>query len=286
MRAALVSVLFAVLVFASGLTGCGGDDDDSGGGSGGDDDTGDDDTGDDDAGDDDVSDDDADDDTDDDTGDDDTGTTTTTVTTTTTTTTIPDLYFDDFESYAPDAAPTSPWVIQVNGATTITVADEIAKDGEGQFLKYVAGADSGDFGNASTYINIADDAVYSFDVYRLAGASLEMRISYHDGFWLDEVIVGFAGATNKLQAWDSSVPGWLECDTVSYDEWQRVEVVYYWYMGKFDVYLDGVLTACDDVPLNHDDEQPLTLVQFLDFTSAGYGGTAYLDNVGIQSYGD
>ncbi|MCL4236461.1 MAG: hypothetical protein KJ042_18310, partial [Deltaproteobacteria bacterium] len=184
------------------------------------------------------------------------------------------------------AAPTSPWIIQKNGATAITVEDEIAKTGEGQFLKYAAGADSGDLGNAAASINVAEDAWYSFDFYRIAGASLELRISYHDGLWYDEVILGLSGATNKLQAWNATIPGWVDCATVSYDEWQRIEILYRWYSGKLSVYLDGELTNCEDVPLIHDDEKPMTLIQFLDFTSAGYGGTTYLDNIGIQSYGD
>ncbi len=293
MRAALMMVFFALCLFTLGSAGCGGgDDDDSGGGSSGDDDATDDDTDDDSA--DDDSDDDTDDDTgsdddvDDDTGDDDTGTTTTTVTTTTTTTTttLPDLYFDDFESYTLGEEPTSPWVVSKAGDTAYEIVDAIAKAGEGQFLQAAAGADSGDFGNAATYISIAEDAVYSFDFYRIAGASLELRISYYDGIWLDEVIVELAGATNKLQVWDSTIPGWIDCAAISYDEWQRLEILYHWYSGTIDVSLDGNLTDCEDVPLIHDDEQPMTLLQFLDFTSAGFGGTTYIDNVGIQSYGD
>ncbi|MCL4236460.1 MAG: hypothetical protein KJ042_18305 [Deltaproteobacteria bacterium] len=269
MRPDVAALILAISWVLVAVAGCAGDDDD---------DSNDDDTGDDDTADDDV--------TDDDTGDDDTTTTTTTTTTvetTTTTTTIPDLEFEDFESYTLGQNPTGPWSIFEFGANNIEIVDGVSKDGEGKFLQYGAGIGVGDYGNAAMDILVDEDATFSFDLYRTAGASTHFMMTMNDGSWLEEVILNIDGTTGKLFASTPS-DGDLEGRDVPDDEWFRISVDFLFVEGRFDVLVNDEVTDCDDFDALHNAQQPFQLLQWMDYDDAGYGGTYYVDNIRVRPY--
>lgn len=275
MRVHFFVIIAAIVGIWAIASGCAGDNDSD------DEDTGDD-TSDDDATDDDAT---TDDDADDDVADDDASTTTTTVvtTTSTTTTTISDLVSEDFESYSVGQSPTGPWNIFEYGANNMEIVDGISKAGEGQFLKYAAGIGASDYGNAAMEILVGEDATFSFDIYRTAGASTHFMMTMNDGTWLEEVILDVEGATGKLRA-STPTDGDVECADLPDDEWIGIAVDFLFADGQFDVLVNDVVTDCVDFDALHNAQQPFRLLQWMDYDDPGYGGTYFIDNIRVQAH--
>jgi hypothetical protein len=214
----------------------------------------------------------------DDTSDDDaTTTTTTTVTTTTstTTTTDPNIFFSiDFEDY-PLGPLGSPWEITFDYGTSTGTIVEYAKAGGGKVLEINGGTTSADY-YAGTYVFGSRGAglTISFDVLCESGAILGLGLFNTDG--ARAVVLFRDNVLGDIVTYDG-YSTMIYCGNIADNVWANLKIVI---TGNYtyDVLINDSAVA-DCTGITTWDSAPFDSFYFIDWSSTGYGGVVYYDNV-------
>ena len=228
-----------------------------------DDDAADDDAADDDAADDDAADDDAADDDDDDDDNDDDDTT--------------ELFSIDFSDYSLGDLP-SPWLVTEAGNSYIEILENpTAKGGEGKLLG-VAGADLA--GNeayaAYPFTHTSDHLALEFDIYAPPNPG-DANLQLNQDESTRAAVFSLIGE-NSHMILDYFTDTRL-CGVYSPSTWYRIRLDVDLADATVDVWANGVMTSCEDVPLNPN-ATITSLGRFViaDYSGVDESGVPYFDN--------
>lgn len=180
----------------------------------------------------------------------------------------------DFEGYSVGPLG-SPW--QVSRSLTTQANVESTSD-HGKVLQFRGSSAAGDFLIARLTTSVSADMVASIDVKPDSGSSFIWSV--HTPRYKSRIRVERWPGSGQLIANAPGSGGDVDCGSLPAGEWSQVRLVVHTSPSvTFDVLLDGIPTACQDIETSL--SPGFTLVQLYDSSSQGWGGNVRFDNVTV-----